>query len=73
MIYTPSTLRKDIYNVLDKVLETSQPVEILRKGKKVYIVPGEKTDKLSKINAHQIMNLDPEDYVHLDWSQGQGF
>ena len=35
---TPSALRKDIYNVLDEVLETGQPRAIRRKGRTVWLV-----------------------------------
>ncbi len=34
-------LRQDIYRVLDSVLETGEPVEILRGGRKLLIVPAE--------------------------------
>ncbi len=35
---TPSALRKDIYNVLDEVLETGEPRAIQRRGRTVWLV-----------------------------------
>jgi len=36
---TPSRLRENLYRILDQILETGEPVEILRKGKKLKIIP----------------------------------
>ena len=35
---TPSALRKDLYNVLDEVLETGRPRPIRRRGQVVWLV-----------------------------------
>lgn len=37
---TPSALRKDIYNVLDEVLESGEPRQIRRRGKTLWLVAG---------------------------------
>jgi len=34
-------LRQDIYRVLDSILETGEPVEVLRGGRRLLIVAGE--------------------------------
>lgn len=34
-------LRQDIYRILDAVLETGQPVEVLRGGRRLLIVPAD--------------------------------
>jgi prevent-host-death family protein len=69
MAVTASSLRQNIYKILDQVLETNKPVEIDRKGRKLYIVPAEKPDTLARIKTQNIMKCDPEAYVHLDWSK----
>ena len=68
MKISPSALRKNIYNLLDQVLETNIPIEIERKGKILKIVPEQKTDKLKNLKKHNTITGDPMDLVHMDWS-----
>jgi hypothetical protein len=65
---TASKLRENIYGILDQVLETGTPVEVIRKGKVLKIVPEQKPDKLSRLKKRKCIVGDPEDLVHLDWS-----
>lgn len=68
MILTVSALRQNIYKLLDKVLETGMPLEVKRKGKVLKILPPEGSDKLSNLKRRDILNCDPEELVHIDWS-----
>ena len=68
MIVTASKLRANIYNVLDKVLETGVAVEINRKGRILKIIPTGRPSKLSNLKNHHTLNVDPDDIVHMDWS-----
>lgn len=63
-----SSLREDIYRILDQVLETGVPVEIERRGKILKIVPAEPRSKLENLEARPYLLSDPEDLVHMDWS-----
>ena len=67
--YSVSALRADLYRLLDQVLETGEPLEIERKGKRLRIVPVKRGSKLDllKPNPGAIIG-DPEDLVHMDWS-----
>jgi hypothetical protein len=72
MTLTASRLRADVYRILDQVLETGVPVEIVRAGRKLKIVPVDaghrgKLDRL-KVRSDVLVG-DPEDLVHLDWSR----
>ena len=67
MKVTASKLRENIYGILDQVLETGTPVEVIRKGKILKIVPEAKPDKLSKLKKRKCIIGDPEDIVHMDW------
>jgi hypothetical protein len=67
MRVTPSKLRENIYGILDQVLETGTPVEVIRKGKILKIVPEAKPDILSKLKKRNSLVGDPEDIVHMDW------
>jgi prevent-host-death family protein len=68
MKVTASKLRENIYGILDQVLETGNPVEVVRKGKILKIVPEQKIDKLSRLKKRNCIVGDPEDLVHMDWS-----
>ncbi len=45
MKYSVSKLRANLYRVLDTVIETDIPVEIVRKGEVLKIIPSETIDK----------------------------
>jgi len=68
MRLTASRLRQDIYRILDRVLETGVPVEIERHGKVLRIVPPEETSKLDSLPSRDYLLVEPEEIVHLDWS-----
>lgn len=68
MSLTASSLRQNIYKILDKVLATGIPVEITRKGKKLKIVAIDKPDKLTNLKKRNAFLGDPNEIVHLDWS-----
>ena len=65
---TASGLRKNIYRLLDRILETGEPLEIERKGALLKIIPQKKKVKLESLKKRKIMNCDPEELVHIDWS-----
>ncbi len=68
MSMTVSTLRANLYKVIDQVLETGNPVEIVRKGRRVRIVSDQPVDKLARLKKRKVYVGDPEDFVHMDWS-----
>ena len=69
MTVTASKLRQDIYNLLDRVLETGEPLEIERKGGLLKIIPEKKPSKLDQLVRRDGINCDPEELVHMDWSK----
>lgn len=68
MSVTASTLRNNVYKLLDETLRTGKALEIDRKGKKLRIVPAENGKKLSRISRHDCILCKPEELVHNDWS-----
>ena len=68
MRLTASRLRQDIYRILDQVIESGVPVEIERRGRILRIVPPEATSKLDSLRPRDYLNADPEEIVHVDWS-----
>lgn len=71
MAVTATQLRKDIYRILDQVLETGTPVEIERKGHRFKIVldePRSGTKLENLVRRDDFLKCDPAELVHLDWS-----
>ncbi|MEZ4426025.1 MAG: type II toxin-antitoxin system prevent-host-death family antitoxin [Gemmatimonadota bacterium] len=50
--YSISRLRADLYRVIDRVLETGEPVEVERNGRRVRIVPAEAASQLAALRPH---------------------
>ncbi len=67
--FTASELRADVYRVLDSVLESGLPVEIERKGRVLKIVEDKAASKLSRLVKRPYLRGQPEDIVHMDWSE----
>lgn len=68
MVVTASALRQNIYKLLDQVLETGEPLEIERKGRRLRVVPADAQSKLASLVPHPDAIVgDPEDLVHMDW------
>ena len=65
---TASQLRKNIYRLLDEVLETGEPLEIERKGRRLRSVPEPEMSKFAALKSRPCIVGDPEDLVHMDWS-----
>ncbi|VGO18282.1 type II toxin-antitoxin system Phd/YefM family antitoxin [Pontiella sulfatireligans] len=68
MTVTASVLRKDIYHLLDHVLETGQPLAVQRKTGTVKIVAEQPSTKMSRLRKRECIQGDPEELVHSDWS-----
>lgn len=65
---TASALRANIYNVLDEIIRTGQPVEVERRGRRLRIVAVDPQSRLDTLVAHPDAVVgDPADLVHLDW------
>jgi hypothetical protein len=62
-------LRQDIYRLIDRVLETGEPLEIERKGRRLRLVPDVPADRLSRIRVDPDAIIgDAEELVAIDWS-----
>lgn len=69
MAISASELRANICRLLDEVVETGVPLEVVRKGTRLRIVPVEQGSKLDRIKEDpDLIVSDPEDLVHIDWS-----
>jgi prevent-host-death family protein len=65
---TASKLRENIYKILDEVLATGMPVEVVRHGKTLKIVPEDEMPKTRRRKTpNKLMVGDPESFVHVEW------
>lgn len=73
---TATQLRQDIYQLLDQVIETGKPVEIIRNGRKLKIVLDEEPKPEAEFSRLALMKerpgvllCDPDEIVSIDWSE----
>jgi hypothetical protein len=61
-------LRRNIYKLLDKVLDTGIPLEVKKGDRTLRIEPVEKVDKLQNL-AHRpdVITGDPDELVEISW------
>lgn len=52
MAVTASELRRNVYRLLDEVLESGVPLEIVRRGRTLRIVPVESESKRDRLKGH---------------------
>jgi hypothetical protein len=64
---TASKLRENIYSMLDEVLDTGIPLEVVRRGKTSRIVSGERPSKLARLKKRDCIAGDPEQIRKIDW------
>lgn len=66
---TASTLRANVYRLLDEILETGQPLEIERNGKTLVIAPKEERSIWARLPRREGYIVgDPDELIHIDWS-----
>jgi prevent-host-death family protein len=53
-----TALRQNLFNIIDRVLATGEPVEIERHGKRVLITPEQGAGKLSRLKKRTLIKGD---------------
>jgi hypothetical protein len=66
-VLTASKLRENVYGILDQVLETGTPVEVVRKGKILKIVPETPAPKLARLKRRKAFKGDVDQILGMDW------
>ncbi|HEV8577777.1 MAG TPA: type II toxin-antitoxin system Phd/YefM family antitoxin [Thermoanaerobaculia bacterium] len=65
---TATELRKDIYRVLDEVLETGVPQEVTRGSRTLMIVPaGGRRLRLADLPRREALSCTPDQLVETSW------
>ncbi len=61
-------LRQNIFNAIDKVIETGNPIEINRRGHKLKIVLEAKKSKLaSLVKRNNVIKCSNDDLIYNNW------
>ncbi len=69
MTVSSTKLRENIYQLLDQVLETGEPLEVMRKGRKLVIAAERTKGRLANLRKRATLAVDADEIVHLDWSK----
>jgi antitoxin (DNA-binding transcriptional repressor) of toxin-antitoxin stability system len=70
MRVTASKLRENVYQILDEAIATGVPVEVIRKGKILKIVPDKPVSKLDRLKKRKNVFVgNVEDIIGMDWSK----
>ena len=69
MRVTASKLRENVYQILDEAIETGVPVEVVRKGKVLKIVPEKPVSKLDRLKKRKVFVGNSDDIIGMDWSK----
>jgi antitoxin (DNA-binding transcriptional repressor) of toxin-antitoxin stability system len=70
MRVTASKLRENVYQILDEAIATGVPVEVIRKGKVLKIVPDKPVSKLDRLRKRKNVFVgNVEDIIGMDWSK----
>jgi len=67
MRITASKLRESIYRILDEAIASGVPVEVIRRGTLLKIVPEKRPSKLSRLKKRSAYRGDPDEIVGMDW------
>ena len=67
MRVTASKLRENVYRILDEAIQTGAPVEVIRKGVILRIVPEQSVSKLSRLKRRSGFEGDPDEILKMDW------
>lgn len=66
---TTTELRASVYRVLDQVIETKQPVEIIRSGRRLRIVLVEESPRVpTEALLPNLLLVPANEFDHIDWS-----
>ncbi len=69
MTITPTEFRKDLFNLLDMLLETGKTLDINRNGQLFKVIPPKKIKKLERLTPHPDAVVgDSDELVSMDWS-----
>jgi prevent-host-death family protein len=67
MPITATELRRNVYRILDEAIASGVPVEVVRKGQVVRLVPKPVVSKLDRLKKRSVFVGDPDDILDINW------
>ncbi len=67
MVVTTTELRQNLYNLLDQLIQTGQPIEIKRKNKVLKIIIEPPKSKLDNLKKRDVLNCKPDEIINNYW------
>ena len=67
MQITATELRRNVYRILDEAIASGVPVEVVRKGQVVRLVPEPVVSKLDHLKKRNAFVGDPDDIIDINW------
>ncbi len=71
MAITDSAFEKNLYKLLDQVIETGEPLETQRNDSSLTLYLSDPKSKLASLKKRDAIIGDPESLVHIDWLSEQ--
>ncbi len=69
MTISATEFRANLYRILDRVADHGEVVEIVRHGKVIRVISASAPRDLSRLPKHpEYLKCDPDEIVHMDWS-----
>jgi len=69
MLVTTTQLRQNLYNLLDQLILTGQPIEIKRKNKVLKIIVEPPKSKLDNLKKRNVLNCEPDEIINNNWEE----
>ncbi len=67
MQITATELRRNVYRILDEAISSGVPVEVVRKGQVIRLVPEPVVSKLDRLKKRNAFVGDPDDIIDINW------
>ena len=68
-----TALRNDLYNLIDQVLITGEPIQVKRKTGSVTIAPNHQPNKLDNLRKRKCIVGDPDELIHFSPAEWKPF
>ena len=69
MTVTPTEFRKNLFSLLDSILQNGKVLEINRNGHIIKVIPPKKSKKIDRLVPHEDAVVgESDDLVSMDWS-----
>ena len=69
MTVTVTQLRKNVYRLFERALESGEPLRVTCKGRVLLVVPPQVKPLAQRFKKRAVLSCPPGEIVHMDWSK----